>query len=180
MNYFERTRLYLFIIIILAILNVSAIVAIIYHLRSEHRLARTENREDARDRGKHLSDKIGFDKVQAVQFDTLRADFGRKTKAIMTSIQDKKLEMLNEFTSDNPDTTKLYRLTVEIGSLHVQMRRLSIEHFMDVKKICTPEQKTRFLDLFRNMMKMEEGPGFNHRRGSNMDKKPYVPEANLY
>jgi len=174
MNYFEKTRLYLFIIVVLAIFNISAIVAIIYHLRTEHRFNRTENRED---RGKHLSDKIGFDKAQAVEFDTLRADFGRKTKAIMTSITDKKMEMMNEFTSETPDTSKLYKLTNEIGNLHAQMRRLSIDHFMSVKKICNPEQKTKLLDMFRNMMKMEEGPGFNRRHGGSMDQKPFVPEG---
>jgi Spy/CpxP family protein refolding chaperone len=178
MNYFERTRLYLFIIIILVIFNISAIVAIIYHLHSEHRQMRPD-REDARDRGRHLADKIGFDKVQAVQFDTLRADFGRKAKIIMNSIQEKKLEMLNEFTSENPDTAKLYKITHEIGNLHADMRRLSIDHFMSIKKICTPDQKAKLLDLFRNIMKMEEGPGFNRqfRHGNPMDKKPFVPEG---
>ena len=180
MNYFERTRLYLFIIIILAIFNISTIVAIIYHLRVEHRSMRNENREENKDRGRHLADKIGFDKAQAIQFDTLRADFGRKAKIIMSSIQEKKLEMMNEFTIETPDTAKLYKLTIDIGNLHAQMRRLSIDHFMRVKKICSPEQKTKFLDLFRNMMKMEEGPGFNHRHGNPMDKKPFVSQDFLF
>jgi hypothetical protein len=176
MNYFERTRLYLFIIIILVIFNISAIVAIIYHLRSDHHQMRPERGESV-DRGRHLADKIGFDKAQAVQFDTLRADFGRKAKTIMTSIGEKKLEMLNEFTSENPDTTRLYKLTRDIGNLHAEMRRLSIDHFMNVKKICSPEQKVKLLDLFRNMMKMEEGPGFNRRHGNPMEKKPFIPEG---
>jgi Spy/CpxP family protein refolding chaperone len=176
MNYFERTRLYLFIIIILVIFNISAIVAIIYHIHREHRQMRPD-REEGRDKGRHLADKIGFDKAQTVQFDTLRADFGRKAKTIMSTIQEKKLEMLNEFTTENPDTARLYKITHEIGNLHADMRRLSIDHFMSVKKICTPEQKVKLLDLFRNMMKMEEGPGFNHRHGNPMDKKPFVPEG---
>jgi Spy/CpxP family protein refolding chaperone len=98
----------------------------------------------------------------------------------MSSIQDKKLEMMNEFTSESPDTAKLYKLTMDIGNLHAKMRRLSIDHFMSVKKICTPEQKTKLLELFRNMMKMEEGPGFNRRHGNAMDKKPFIPEGFLY
>jgi Spy/CpxP family protein refolding chaperone len=176
MNYFEKTKLYLFLIIILVILNISTIVAIVYHLRGEHHQMRPD-REDNRDRGRHLADKIGFDKAQTVQFDTLRADFGRKAKAIMSAIQEKKLEMLNEFTSENPDTTKLYKITREIGNLHAEMRHLSIDHFMSIKKICTPDQKAKLLDLFRNMMKMEEGPGFSRRHGNPMDKKPFVPEG---
>jgi Spy/CpxP family protein refolding chaperone len=178
MNYFERTRIYLFIIIILVIFNISAIVAIIYHLRSEHRQMRPD-REEGHDRGRHLADKIGFDKAQAVQFDTLRADFGRKAKAIMNTIQEKKLEIINEFTSESPDTAKLYQLTRDIGNLHTDMRRLSIDHFMNVKKLCTPGQKTKLLDLFKNMMKMEEGAGFNRqfRHGNPMDKKPFIPEG---
>lgn len=182
MNYFERTRVYLFIIIILVIFNISAIVAIIYHIRSEHREMRP-GREEGHDRGRHLAEKIGFDKAQAVQFDTLRADFGRKAKAILGTIQEKKLEIINEFTSENPDTAKLYKITHEIGNLHTNMRRLSIDHFMNVKKMCTPEQKTKLLELFRNMMKMEEGaPGFNRqfRHSNPMDKKPFVPEGLLF
>jgi Heavy-metal resistance len=178
MNYFERTRLYLFIIIVLVIFNITAIVAIVYHLRSEHRQMRPD-REDNRDRGRHLADKIGFDKVQAVQFDTLRADFGRKAKVIMNSIQEKKLEMLNEFTSETPDTAKLYQLTREIGNLHAAMRRLSIDHFLAIKKISTAEQKAKLLGLFRNLMNMEEGPR-QFRHGNPPDKKPYVPEGLFY
>jgi Spy/CpxP family protein refolding chaperone len=181
MNYFEKTRIYIFIIIILVIFNISAITAIIYHFRSEHRKMRPD-KEEAHDRGRHLADKIGFDKAQAVQFDSLRADFGRKAKTIMNTIQEKKLEIMNEFTSENPDTAKLYQITKEIGNLHTDMRRLSISHFMNVKKLCTPEQKVKLLDLFRNMMKMEEGPGFNHqfKHGNPMDKKPFVQEELLF
>lgn len=182
MNYFERTRLYLFVIIILVIFNIATIVAIIYHLRAEHRGMRPD-REESRDRGKHLADKIGFDKIQAVQFDTLRAEFGRKAKAIMGNIQEKKLEILSEFTSENPDTTKLYQITREIGNLHGEMRRLSIDHFMSVKKICNPEQKTKLLDLFRDMMKMEGGhPGFDRqlRHGGPMNRKPLTSEVLFY
>ena len=181
MNYFERTRLYLLIIIVLVIFNISAIVAIIYHLRTEHRIMRPE-REDARDRGRHLADKIGFDKAQAIQFDTLRADFGRKNKIIMSAIQEKKLEMLTEFTSENPDTVKLYEITHEIGNLQANMRRLSIDHFMSVKKICTIEQKAKLIELFRNIMKMEEGPGYKRqfRHSNPMDKKPLIHEGLFY
>jgi len=134
------------------------------------------DRETGHDRGQHLANQIGFDKAQTILFDTLRADFGRKAKLIMNTIQDKKSEMMNEFTSENPDTTKLYRLTSELGNLHADMRRLSIDHFMAIKKICTSEQKAKLLNIFRNMMNMDEGPR-QYRHGNPMDKKPFVSEG---
>ena len=97
----------------------------------------------------------------------------------MNSIQEKKSEMMNEYTSENPDTTKLYKLTSEIGYLHADMRRLSIDHFMAIKKICTTEQKAKLLNMFRNMMNMEEGPR-QYRHGNPMDKKPFVSNEFLF
>ena len=178
MNYFEKNRLYLFIIIILVIFNISAIAAIIYHFRSERHPRGMHEGEYKR--GFHLADSIGFSKAQAVQFDSMRAQFGRNNREIMGNIESLKHDMMAEISSDNPDTAKLRHIAIEIGTLHTQQKLITIDHFAQLKKLCTPEQAQKLNAIFHKMFKLQEGMpsrgGKQLRHGEGWDNRPFVQE----
>ncbi len=179
MNYFEKNRIYIFIIIILLIFNISAITAIIFHIRAERHPAMERRTEEGR-RGFHLTDSLGFNQEQKVAFDTLRAQFGRNTRTIMKKIEEQKHEMMFELTSDHPDTARLASIAREMGTLHVQQKLLTIDHFTRIRQLCTPDQLLKFNALFRKILLFEQNGqprgGKQAHHGESWDNRPYFSD----
>jgi len=59
------------------------------------------------------------------------------------------------------DASELEEIANEIGQLHTRMEMIQSNHFGQIRGLCKPEQKTQFMDLLDDILKMTrpEAPG---------------------
>ena len=123
-----------------------------------------------------IKDELNFDEDQYSKFLDLREKNKEKQHNIVRKLSQKRKEMMSELSAENPDTTKLKQIAKQIGELHEELKKGTINHFIQVKAICNPSQKEKFNELIQ---KMEKHKGRPHRpdRGYG-SKSRYSPECN--
>jgi len=143
-----------------------------------HKGRRDESREKRRgNRFDHfIKDELNFDEDQFSKFLDLREKNKEKQHSIVSKLSQKREEMMKELSAETPDTTKLNQIAKQIGNLHEELKKGTIEHFIQVKAICNPSQEKKFNELIQKMEKHKE----RHYRPdrSHGPKSKYNPECN--
>lgn len=166
MNKVKNNRNLISTIVLLALLNVTALFLLWYGNPSRQAQINNEkNIKQSNERIKNLlGNELGFDEEQINQFLKVRHDHKKRTSEIQDIIRQIKKQMLNVILQDNPPAVlsdSLVKLSLEnMGKLD----KLTFEHFLKIRKICKPEQldKLKILlnDFYRKgpEMGMDSGP----------------------
>jgi hypothetical protein len=62
-------------------------------------------------------------------------------------------ELVKELSSENPSEDELKRLTDKIGKYHSLIKNQTVQHFQNIKSVCTPEQKVLLDNVLLEMMR---------------------------
>ena len=92
---------------------------------------------------KIIIEKLAFDKEQTVAYEKL---IDQHKKDIRTNDQ-KIIQLKKELYSlllEGNTKQKIDSLTIEIGRTQQEIERIHLNHFKDIKTICTPEQMPNF------------------------------------
>lgn len=105
--------------------------------------------------------------AQTAEVNLLSEDYRQRSAPLADQIRSLRGEILDELSSDRPDTSRLNRLTLELSGFQAQLQRENIHHYMALKEVCTPEQAMRLSNLYRELYgcPMQEGQGMRHGRG---------------
>mgnify|MGYP006288101235 CR=1 FL=1 len=190
MNKLTKKQLLIGGLILLFVINIAALGTIIYQNQKYNNVIQSstdtkrewrDERHRDRDRGRrdhdkphkhdypnrfdrYLKQELDLNDDQFSEFLEIREDNKEKQHAIVKKLSEKRSELMNELSSETPDTTKLQEISQEIGGLHKKLKETTIEHFMRLKTICSPVQKEKLNDMIQRME--------NHR--SHMEeKRPY-------
>jgi len=103
--------------------------------------------------GTFLKDSIGFDEKQMELYQNLRkADF-RKGKPAFESLKSAKDKFyLNIYNDTIPDSV-VNKLAVIIGETQIAVDKHMLQHFKNIRRICTAEQLPKFDSSFKNVVK---------------------------
>jgi Spy/CpxP family protein refolding chaperone len=185
MNYFEKNKIYLYIIILLSAFVLSVGAALLYHTYNERHWSKVRRgMERPVNSHRMMANQLGLNTEQWKQFHKLRADYFEQTKNLISAIESKKAALLTELALNTPDTIKLDAITDSIGILHHDLMKATAGHFLLLKKICTPEQQVKMQELFKHMLQNQgQGRSYNNRHGSagkEEDRRPYTEEGYGY
>ncbi len=178
MDILTKKRLLIGAIVILLIMNISAISTIAYYKYSAKK--HIEQIREKKKRGinpyrgknygqrikKYVRKELKLSDEQFKEYSRLKDINMQKSRDLWKQINQKRELTFKEYCKENPDTALLMQLSEDIGNLHKEVHREMIRHFNEVEKILTPEQ----LILFREMLcKMAEhkGRGRNHASSQN-------------
>ena len=80
-----------------------------------------------------------------------------------------RVEMFAELQKAEPDTVRLNGMSKHIGDLHGRLKYETYNFYLNIKKLCTPEQMKELEKAFQPLFKNEGNvsPGNQHRRGWN-------------
>ena len=156
-TYFTQHRILIWLIIILLIVNISAIITILYSInaRNEYRDLKQfpSGKVYAGSRGVRLCiDSMKLDESQHQHFRTTKHKFYREAKKITGQMHDKRVAFINELASEKPDTLRIQEIAQEIGSLHAELKYQTYKHFIEMKSVCTKEQKKILMQHFKSML----------------------------
>jgi Spy/CpxP family protein refolding chaperone len=117
--------------------------------------------------GQMLKKELGLSPDQEKKFKEFKTEFDQAITPVFDSLSKKRIAMVKELSKSKPDTAILYSLSDEIGMLHAQLKRKTVDNILKMKGICTPEQLTKFDSLSQRLIG-PEGP--MHRGGPNKGK----------
>ncbi|HEX2922294.1 MAG TPA: periplasmic heavy metal sensor [Bacteroidales bacterium] len=173
-----KTNKYLVLtIILLLVVNISAVVTMIYHNRQEIKTTnRTmailpESRESMQYSGRWFRDKLGFNREQMTKFQEFNPAFRQKVRSINIEMNKMKREMLDEMNAENIDTLRLNALSDSIGGLHAELKKVTYSYYFDLKEICNSEQQKKLQQVFTSIFEgtiIPAGPGKGMQQGRRM------------
>jgi hypothetical protein len=173
-----KNRILIWIIVILAAINVSTLFTIIYHVRSSQRTNQEVNQQTLEPQnekfsGRYFRDKLGFTMEQMDSFRSLNRNFRQRACSLTEDLSKLRVEMLEEMDKEKADTSRLNNLSEQIGQKHAELKVITYKYFIAIKSICSDEQKIILKDLFTEMFKSDlkmSFPGRDGKRGMGMGR----------
>lgn len=107
-----------------------------------------------------LKKELELSETQVKQFVQLQREHFQKTGEIQESIRGLKYEYFGELSASSFDEKKADRLADEIGRKQAEFEKVSFSHFLDLKNLCTLEQRKKLNAIFEELLrKMAPPPG---------------------
>lgn len=167
------------LVIVLLVLNLIAVSAFWFL----HGGNKNGGREDRGGQGQgagprnEIIDRLHFDKGQVTQYDSLivkhRKLVGQKEK----EIQGLRTSLFMG-VSDGIDSKLKDSWVRQIGVLHADIQQIHFAHFLDIQKICKPEQRADFERLTKDLSKMFRGRGpKGNADGGHKSKSSIAPKS---
>lgn len=122
--------------------------------------------------------ELNFSPEQTKAFDELAAKFRENTREVLVEMHNVRMELIKEMSSTNPDQAKMFAMADEIGLMHAQIKRQTIDHFLILKKDSTPEQFERFIKFFQRSLMDDNFGRWSKGQGQNRRSKNKRSERN--
>ncbi|MEY1639993.1 Spy/CpxP family protein refolding chaperone [Tenuifilum osseticum] len=147
MNYFTKTRVLVAIIVVLGVTLLATIGTMVYGYYKQKQFADNVARnpqERMEQQANFLRDRLNLTPSQEDIFRKSRDEFHEKTVDINRKLQRVSIEIINELSSPEPDLKLIDSLVEHYGELHKAEKKVMIDHLMEIKSACTPEQFQKF------------------------------------
>lgn len=119
-----------------------------------------------------LAEFIGFDKKQQQEFQLLETTYRQKIKPLQLKLDEIQSLILHELQSEQPDSAILNNYALQTGAIQTSIKQQTIDHFLAVKSICTPQQLKQITILFSRMEqragRRQGGGGFGPGKGKQL------------
>ncbi|HQK38384.1 MAG TPA: periplasmic heavy metal sensor [Bacteroidales bacterium] len=161
MNYFSGNRILYWIIAILGVFCLSLLAGIYVHYLKEKKLYEQRVQLEQQ-RHREIMHNLHLTPEQEKMFNSLRDKYFHDAGAVMEQLNAKRNEYIQVLTSENPDTTRLITISDEIGTLHRNLKVLTMRHYMELRGLCNADQKKVLNEIFSRFIQSEgrrRGPG---------------------
>jgi hypothetical protein len=153
-------RIFIWIIAILLATNLSMGISFLYHKQQDKQIM--EQMEEAtievpaQRRTRFFREQLNLRRDQMDTFRNLNRTFNRTAWDITHQLEFLRIEMVSELGKDNPSQKKLDSISKEIGKLHTQLKKETIDYYMSMKKECDESQQKKLNEIFMSMLKKNE------------------------
>jgi protein CpxP len=175
-TYFSRYNILFWLIIILLVINISAIATIFFSIRLRDKKDLRSNPPKTEyhrhHEGRFFDRSLNLTEEQRQHFRKAKHKFYSEARKIAGQMHEKRVEFINELASKEPDTLKLQEIAEDIGSLHTKLKFQTYKHYMDMKSICTKEQEEKLTKIFKSMLYKEDSFMSPRDRNGRRDKRP--------
>ncbi|OGL48647.1 MAG: hypothetical protein A2161_04435 [Candidatus Schekmanbacteria bacterium RBG_13_48_7] len=158
MDFFTRQKFFIWIIIVLVILNLLSIASIWFKHFMRPSLPPPPRADGAGNVQLFLEKELNLSKEQAQKLKELREQHRNQIKYNLDLIHELKEQATRELFLSSPDKEKMGSLVKEIGSRQTELERLHFNYFMELSSICNPEQRVKLQSLFHEILQMSKPP----------------------
>ncbi len=148
----NKSKILWWVITLLAILNITTIATIVVHnynqreTEGDQSIIIEPNTQPIN--GKYFRHELGFDNEQMEVFRQSNRKFRQKSNQIVANINTQKELMFEELQAVSPDTIKLNIISQEIGFLHTELKKTTVQFYLSLAKVCNAEQKEKMKKIF--------------------------------
>lgn len=174
MNFFSRNRFILWVLIILIVINISALVTFIIFFYGKLSPVQPIPGQTTQDGFSH---QLLLNSKQTAIVEKINESYRIAARPISDSIKELRMTLLDELSTDKPDSSKLKQINAELCNFQMKLQNVNISQYMSLKKVCTPEQAKSLSGLYeklygcdRNcrMMNRGQGKGQGNGKGKGM------------
>lgn len=176
MNAEQKHRTLIGLIILLIVTNISTIGSFYYHSISEQKKTEVNSNEQSvvpvEQRTRFFRDQLNLNESQLSSFREINRSFNHTARTIEEQLAVLRKSMIDELGNPISDTLKLKQLAIEVGDRHRELKQVTTSFYLNMKKICTPEQQDKLHSIFQSMLNKENQvnlpqPGYQRGRGRN-------------
>lgn len=151
MNYFDKNRLIIGIVIFITVINLAALGTVFYmvtHNGVRERLPAPSIMEDE----VCVGDRDRDESVDSRFMDSTRKSFRIKMIPIHNDLKRVQSEMMEELSVANPDSVKLDSLAVESSLFYLQMKKRMINDFVQLNRKCDVQERQHLNCFYKRYM----------------------------
>ena len=174
MDIFKQRRYLWIIIIILLIMNITAL-ALLWLGRPEGRRPQSGPPDPIEEKirtERMLQNELGFNKIQTEQYLRMRQEHRSQAQQLEDEIRQLKKHMFDEVLEESPQPLLSDSLLRLVQEKQANLEKLTFQHFLDLKKLCKPEQQDKLKLLMHEVFRQKSG-----FRDDNVPPPPLPPEG---
>lgn len=167
-------KTFIWIIAILLATNLSMGISFLYHKHQDKQLLEQMEETNivvpAQRRTRFFREQLNLGHNQMDTFRKLNQTFNRTAWDITHQLEFLRIEMVSELGKDNPNKKKLDSISNEIGKLHTQLKKETIDYYMSMREECNETQRKKLNEIFMSMLKKNEDvklPEYGRNRRNN-------------
>jgi hypothetical protein len=167
----NKNSLLIWAIVVLAIMNVSTIITVLYHKYQSDRIisstvdAKQAEIDSEQFSGRYFRDELNMSNAQMEKFKVINPAFRPKARFITIELAEKRKQMLVEMATAKSDTSRLNALSDSIGQLHSELKRITYRYYLEIKDICNSEQQVKLEKIFGEMFSNDTPIGSSGKGG---------------
>jgi hypothetical protein len=168
---FRNIKLLSWLVVILLVTNMATIATVFYHT---HRSGPEVANEEVEDhvpgdrRTRFFREQLQLTDDQLEPFREANRRFNRRARGLTMEMSGLRTDMLGELFSDSVSREYLAKIARQIGEDHEQLKMATCDFYLELKSICTDEQKEKLAAIFQSLLNADERvklPGKQHRKG---------------
>ncbi len=167
----KRNNIYLIIILFLVVTNIATVVSV----RSDAEKDAFEDlsviSQPQAERMSFFYGELGLTQDQEEDVAGFNKDYYETAEAITLKLTDMRHEIVSEVSKENPDKEYLESVIEEFGDHHAELKRATVDFYYQLSSVCSPEQKGRLENMFRDMLD-PDGEIYGRGRGGQ-GRGPY-------
>jgi len=166
MNSLNKNRLIFWVLLFLIIVNLSALVTFFAFGRNTEKVACDAMQPKC---GQAFECELGLSKEQVRKVDLINAEYQAVSGPIVEEIRNIRSDILDELSSEIPDTSYINEKSSDLCEFQLNLQKANFTQFLELKKVCDPEQAQRLSALYRELYgcsKMAGSEGKMHRHMS--------------
>lgn len=153
----KREKLLTFVVVLLFVLNISTISFLFFE--RGHRPPPPVRME------KLIPQTLGFSQTQIQQFDLLREEHHARMVALDEQNKETLIQYLQLLKTDSIHISEKDSLEKIVAVIQLKRAQITLEHFQQLKAVCTAEQKEKFNQLIPELIRVMVPP-------SNKEPRP--------
>jgi Spy/CpxP family protein refolding chaperone len=169
MNFFSKNRFVFWLLVFLVVINLTALVTFfLFYSGRPDNIGKIGADRTCMTFRKELS----LSPSQTSSVEAILADYHSVTDPLSEEIKAYRAQLLDELAKDAPDTSLIINYSEKISLIQQDLQKASVKQYLDLKKICTPEQCRKLSSLYFELygckgcgMGQGKGKGMMHRYG---------------
>ncbi len=109
--------------------------------------------------------QLNFTQEQISAFSTIESQYRTATNLLVAKMDSLDKAIIKELTQNNPDRALLTQMAVASGKSQREIKQNTIEHFMALREICTPNQLQKYQQIFEQITQYQGSQGRGQGRG---------------
>jgi Spy/CpxP family protein refolding chaperone len=152
----NKYRILIWVIAILLATNLSMGISFLYHKQQDKK--RMEQVEEevievpAQRRTRFFRQQLNLQPEQMGTFRELNREFNRAAWRITHELGYLRRTMVEELGQKNPDHHELEAIADNIGELHSEMKKETINYYLSMRETCNGEQRKKLNAIFMSML----------------------------
>ena len=152
----NKYRVLIWIIVILVATNLSMGISFLYHKQQDRNRMEAMKEEaievPAQRRSRFFRQELNLRPGQMDRFRKLNRDFNRTAWGVTHQLETLRIEMVEELGKSNPDSKKLDQIAKNIGDLHREMKKETMDYYLEMRAECDAAQQEKLNEIFMSVL----------------------------